>query len=169
MFENPPVPSQIVPAITALVAVAAVVLTYLQFFRKPKPQPVPHVTVPPSGKPRILIVDDDRSFAASLALTLNGDYDVMACTRPADAEHAITNARDQEKPFSVALIDYNMPQWPGTDLIATLRVNQPHCYVILISGAFVEDGKGKPDAFWLKDPLKIGAWKAQIDAITQGA
>lgn len=154
----------------ALVAVAGAVLTYLQFFRKPKPSPAPHVSIPPNGNPRVLIVDDDRQFATCLALALNGDYDVTACTRPVDAERAISEARHEGKPFSVALIDYNLPQWPGTDIIRTLRVNQPHCYVILISGAFIDgDVDGKPDTFWLKDPLRVGKWKSQIDALMENS
>jgi signal transduction histidine kinase len=86
-------------------------------------------------RPSVLIVDDDLSFAESLAdmIELRG-YDSTYVDTPERALAAIGDIEEDELPFPVALIDVRLGGVSsGVDLIARLRVKQPDLICVLMT------------------------------------
>ena len=82
------------------------------------------------SKARVLLVDDEREFAATLTerLRLRG-YEASAAFTAEEAIAAVgTSAPD------VVLLDLNLPGVRGVELLLTLRQLLPRAEVILLSG-----------------------------------
>jgi len=106
--------------------------------------PAPHEgghAVP--GEPRvsenlsILIVDDDlhyRSFLAKVIEALDGVELV-----PPAANGRIALARLQSKSVDLVLLDMQMPEMSGLEVLRRVRENHPDIGVIMISGAYASD------------------------------
>jgi len=80
--------------------------------------------------PRILAVDDDRFVRRIITRVLQGLGHVV--TSAADGEEALRLAR--ETPFSLALVDYEMPGIHGLQVLSRLREIQPGCLRVLMTG-----------------------------------
>jgi DNA-binding NarL/FixJ family response regulator len=82
---------------------------------------------------RVLIVDDHRMFADSLARLLNDepDLEVVEVATTGTAGVALAAALQP----SVALVDYNLPDMNGVALTAKIRQETPHTYVVMLTGA----------------------------------
>ncbi|NUH63759.1 response regulator [Sulfitobacter sp. S0837] len=67
---------------------------------------------------KLLLVDDEPDIleVAELALTMSGEFDIIACASGAEA---IDRARDLLP--EVVLLDYRMPQMRGTEVLDRLR------------------------------------------------
>lgn len=89
----------------------------------------------PVPLPRILIVDDNRDLAQSLAEVLEGeDYTVrVACS----GEEAIDLARETE--FDVALLDIRLPGIDGVTVLRKLMGLQPALAAMMMTGARVPE------------------------------
>ncbi len=69
----------------------------------------------------MLIVDDDKRVALSLALLLRGDHDVEASVEPrAVAARILAGER-----FDVIVCDLSMPEMTGMDLYAAIAEKAP--------------------------------------------
>lgn len=80
---------------------------------------------------RLLIVDDDASLTAMLALHLvDRGYEVTRAD-------CYTRARQLFKPgaFDAALLDYRLPDGSGLELALELRAADPRIRLILMSGS----------------------------------
>lgn len=116
------------------------------------------------GKARVLIVDDEREFATTLAerLLLRG-YDARAAFTTAEALAAVAAAHPD-----VVLLDLNLPGVRGVELLLTLRQQLPHGEIILLSGHLdlAEKIEGvRIDAFGLLlKPVELPELIAKIDA-----
>jgi len=66
----------------------------------------------PTGKARVLIVDDDLNIARTLQRILADDFDVVALTSPLEAFHLILAGRR----FSAIVCDIRMPELTGMEL-----------------------------------------------------
>lgn len=139
VIENPPTFAQVVTVVTTLIAVATAVLGYLAFFRKAKPPPpAPHVSVPPTDKPRILIVDDEKALLRALEVALNGDYNVKLFSDPHDAlDRIIQWHREPQQPIALAIIDYWMPEIDGMKFVTIMKQLYPGTPLVFFSGASV--------------------------------
>ena len=82
------------------------------------------------SKGRILIIDDDRDFAAGLNdfLTVTG-YGVAVAHGPGDARHVL-----QRFDAEVALLDVRLEHGSGLDLIAPLKAARPGLVFIITTG-----------------------------------
>ncbi len=88
---------------------------------------------PPIG---VLIVDDHRMFAESLArlLATDGDLNVLGVATSASAAFALA---EQTRP-QVALVDYQMPGQDGLEIVAELKRRAPDLLVLMLSGVVDE-------------------------------
>lgn len=115
-------------------------------------------------KARVLLVDDEREFATTLAerLSLRG-YDARAAFSAEAALAAVEAAAPD-----VVLLDLNLPGVRGVELLLTLRQMLPHGEIILLSGHLdlAEKIEGvRLDAFGLLlKPVVLAELIAKIDA-----
>ena len=79
---------------------------------------------------RILIVDDEEGARESLEVILEEHYDVEAVE---DGMSAL--ARIQEKPFDVVLLDVNMPEVNGLEVLRRIKDHNDSIEVIMVSAA----------------------------------
>jgi DNA-binding response OmpR family regulator len=116
------------------------------------------------GKARVLLVDDEREFAATLTerLRLRG-YDALAACTADDALAAVAAAAPD-----VVLLDLNLPGVRGIELLMTLRQQLPNAEIILLSGHLdlAEKIEGvRLDAFGLLfKPVELPELIEKIDA-----
>lgn len=85
---------------------------------------------PPAGKPRLLLVDDERQVLDGLALHLRRRYEVVARTSGADALATL----EQEASFVGVISDLRMPGMNGVQLLAEVRQRAPETARILLTG-----------------------------------
>lgn len=146
-------------AVTATIGALAGLLTLVIRWRRmrgaaavPAPAEAPAPPAPlvhpaaPSGRPRILFVDDEPSFARVVrrVLTARG-YDVDLAATP---EEAIAATRRHG--YALIIADYHLPGMTGLVLLDRLRTR-----TILYSGGFVGDGT---------DAASVGA-EGRVDAV----
>jgi DNA-binding response OmpR family regulator len=112
----------------------------------------------------VLLVDDEREFAATLTerLGLRG-YEARAAFTAAEAVAAVAASAPD-----VVLLDLNLPGVRGVELLLTLRQLLPHGEIILLSGHLdlAEKIEGvRIDAFGLLlKPVVMAELTAKIDA-----
>ena len=116
------------------------------------------------NKARVLLVDDEREFAATLTerLSLRG-YEASAVFTAEEAIAAVgASAPD------VVLLDLNLPGVRGVELLMTLRRLLPNGEIILLSGHLdlADKIEGvRIDAFGLLlKPVEMSELTAKIDA-----
>jgi DNA-binding NarL/FixJ family response regulator len=85
---------------------------------------------------QVLIVDDHAMFAESLQRALEGEADIHIMAVSYTAADAIAVV-DREKP-DVVLMDYELPDAPGTDAAAIIKRRHPESQVVMLTG-FVND------------------------------
>ena len=116
------------------------------------------------SKARVLLVDDEREFAATLTerLSLRG-YEASAAFTAEEAIAAVAASAPD-----VVLLDLNLPGVRGVELLMTLRQLLPHGEIILLSGHLdlAEKIEGvRIDAFGLLlKPVEMAELTAKIDA-----
>jgi DNA-binding response OmpR family regulator len=112
----------------------------------------------------VLLVDDEREFAATLTerLRLRG-YEAQAAFSAEESLAAVAAA-----PPDVVLLDLNLPGVRGVELLMTLRQLLPHGEIILLSGHLdlADKIEGvRIDAFGLLlKPVDMAELTAKIDA-----
>jgi CheY-like chemotaxis protein len=84
----------------------------------------------PSGKPRVLIVDDDVDLATTLAETISDlGWEGMPCSHVPDALQRIREAQ-----YSALFVDLVLPGASGVDLLRVALARNPKLPAILMSG-----------------------------------
>ena len=87
-------------------------------------------------KKKILIIDDDKFFSASLReVLLNEGYDVILAVESESGYDLL----EQEKP-DLLLVDVLIPGLDGVSLCEKIRQNEslPHIPIILMTGVFTD-------------------------------
>jgi DNA-binding NarL/FixJ family response regulator len=84
----------------------------------------------------VLIVDDHRMFAESLARLLAAEADIAVVGVATSASDAIALAQDAHP--QVALVDYQMPGHDGLEIVAELKRRTPELLVLMLSGVVDE-------------------------------
>ena len=82
---------------------------------------------------RVLVVDDHRMFAESLARLL-GDEDGIEVIGVAASSEEGVGAVQRLKP-DVVLVDYRMPDRDGVETAATIKELDPSCMVVMLTGS----------------------------------
>lgn len=83
-------------------------------------------------KNRLLIVEDDELLGLSLVKFFSKEYDVTLCGTFADAKNTLLS-----EAFDVAVLDVNLPDGEGTDLLSILK-NSPGGTEAIIVTAYPE-------------------------------
>ena len=82
------------------------------------------------GRPRILVVDDDLSFAQVLAETISErGWDAHPCSEPADARQRV-----RDRSYSGLFIDMVLPGTSGAEILRDALAAHPRRPAILMSG-----------------------------------
>ena len=88
-------------------------------------------TWPPdaAGKACVLLVDDDRLVLEALTLVLSDLYQVVGATSAAQALTILEVAR-----VDLIILDYCLPDRPGTDVVRIVKHEHPSLPVVIITG-----------------------------------
>jgi len=90
---------------------------------------------------RILVVDDEVGVCCVLQhLLIRAGYAVTAIT---DGRAAIEAIRQDD--YAAALIDLNLGEFDGNEVIRAARAAKPDMPVVMMSGMVLESGRGAPD------------------------
>jgi DNA-binding NarL/FixJ family response regulator len=82
---------------------------------------------------RIMVVDDHDTFRDPLAFMLERESDLTVVARPRSLSEARTVLESAEPAVDVAIVDLNLPDGSGTDLIKDLRGSQPRAKALVLS------------------------------------
>lgn len=83
-------------------------------------------------KHNILLVDDDANFRMATSDFLKDEGFFVKAVET--CSEAVAHIKQKTIPFSLALIDYHMPEMKGSDLIKELRELNPHLNLLGFSG-----------------------------------
>ncbi len=103
----------------------------------------------------ILVVDDDRSVACSIAGLL--EFEGFDAVIAEDGRAGLAAVETQA--FDLVIVDIFMPRMDGLETIAALRRHQPDLPIIAISG-FVPRHSALPAGDALASAVELGAWCA---------
>lgn len=93
----------------------------------------------PQERNNLLIVDDDHGFLDLLKDVFKPyDFKVTCVDKPTDAV-----AKAKDKPFDVVLLDYQLPQLNGDQLIAVMQEINPRTRFIVLTGMGGEEIEDK--------------------------
>lgn len=87
---------------------------------------------PTHGQPRVLLVEDERAVGAALTDCL----EQIGCTvvsKP-DLGSAEASARDERELFDVAILDLELPDGNGLELVEFLRTRTNPCASLILTG-----------------------------------
>lgn len=91
------------------------------------------MTDPESGTIGVLIIDDHRMFAESLARLLGGEEGIAVLGTAAGWSEGIELA-DRLRP-QVVLVDYQMPEQDGVAIAAEIKRRDPKIMVVMLAGS----------------------------------
>jgi CheY-like chemotaxis protein len=90
---------------------------------------------------RVLIVDDDVSFAEGLELVLEEDGRIDVVARAANGAEALRLAREREPDLIV--MDIAMPRMDGVSAARRLQKTCPGARVVMLTGSDVEADRNR--------------------------
>ena len=82
---------------------------------------------------RIMVVDDHDTFRDPLAFMLEREPDLTVVARPRSLSEAREDLQSAEHAVDVAIVDLNLPDGSGTDLIRELRSSLPQATALVLS------------------------------------
>jgi two-component system, cell cycle sensor histidine kinase and response regulator CckA len=142
------------------------------------PSAAPHgegtaASVAVSSPPTVLLVDDHDNTRNSSKFLLEsrecGNFEVLAC---ATGRAALESLQTRLADVAVAVLDMNLPDVKGIDLLAALRQIKPALPIIAVSG-FGRDHFAweraieQPDVF-LPKPFDVAELAAKLDEVLRG-
>lgn len=79
----------------------------------------------------VLLVEDDPIFAETVVdlLSLAADCDVVSCLRASEALDKV-----QSKSFDLIMLDWQLPDMSGLDLLKKIKSINPDCIVMMMTG-----------------------------------
>ena len=82
-----------------------------------------------SGKPMVMVIDDEHDLTDVLSMLLGDYYDLRVFNDPVEALKNINNGT-----YKLFLTDLNMPQMQGRDVIAKIRAVHPNVPIVVMTG-----------------------------------
>jgi DNA-binding NarL/FixJ family response regulator len=82
---------------------------------------------------QIMVVDDHDTFRDPLAFMLERESDLTVVARPRSLSEAREVLEGTELAVDVAIVDLNLPDGSGTDLIKDLRASRPRAKALVLS------------------------------------
>jgi DNA-binding NarL/FixJ family response regulator len=82
---------------------------------------------------RIMVVNDHDTFRDPLAFMLEREPDLTVVARPRSLSEAREDLQSAEHAVDVAIVDLNLPDSSGTDLIRELRSSLPRAMALVLS------------------------------------
>ena len=82
---------------------------------------------------RIMVIDDHDTFRDPLAFMLESEPDLTVMARPRSLSEAREVLESAEFAVDVAIVDLNLPDGSGTDLIKNLRASRPRAKALVLS------------------------------------
>jgi DNA-binding NarL/FixJ family response regulator len=82
---------------------------------------------------RIMVVDDHDTFRDPLAFMLEREPNLTVVARPRSLSEAKEVLENTELAVDVAIVDLNLPDGSGSDLIKVLRRSHPHAKALVLS------------------------------------
>jgi DNA-binding NarL/FixJ family response regulator len=82
---------------------------------------------------RIMVVDDHDTFRDPLAFMLERESDLSVVARPRSLSEAREILGSAEFVVDVAIVDLNLPDGPGADLIRELKSSRPRATALVLS------------------------------------
>jgi len=82
---------------------------------------------------RIMVIDDHDTFRDPLAFMLEREPDLTVVARPRSLSEAREVLENAELAVDVAILDLNLPDGSGTDLIKDLRASRPRVKALVLS------------------------------------
>lgn len=83
----------------------------------------------PISKYQILVVDDNQKFALEMKSTLSDEYEVTTAFNAQSAMQSMTVSN-----FNLILLDYEMPDFSGFQLLKILKQRHPEKPIIMLTG-----------------------------------
>lgn len=80
-----------------------------------------------------MVVDDHNTFRDPLAFMLEREPDLTVVARPRSLSEAREDLQSAEHAVDVAIVDLNLPDGSGTDLIRELRSSLPRAMALVLS------------------------------------
>ncbi len=81
----------------------------------------------------IMVVDDHDTFRDPLAVMLEREPDLTVVARPKSLSEAREDLQSAQHAVDVAIVDLNLPDGSGTDLIKDLRSSHPRAKALVLS------------------------------------
>ena len=102
---------------------------------------------PVKNRPRVLVVDDSQGVRQLVGAALSGQgFDVVVASSAYEAERELSNTA-----FDALVVDYQMPDSDGVELVEKVRLGSQSLPVIMVSAVATPEDQDR-------------AWKAGVDA-----
>ena len=92
-----------------------------------------------------MVVDDHDTFRDPLAFMLEREPDLTVVARPRSLSEAREDLQSAEHAVDVAIVDLNLPDGSGTDLIRKLRNSLPRATALVLSATTDHKTLGQRD------------------------
>jgi DNA-binding response OmpR family regulator len=123
----------------------------------------------PETRARVLVVDDDAEMRALLRRTL--EFDGHRVTERDRGTHVLAALR--EDAFDLIILDKEMPEMTGLDLLPSLRREFPRVPVLLVTafgGRQVETSALRLGATrYLEKPFRLSQFREVVDGLLAGS
>jgi CheY-like chemotaxis protein len=115
---------------------------------------------------RILIVEDDPDICEILEvfLTSRGRFEVVVARTGAEAVASV-----RERPPDAAVVDLELPDADGAEVVARLREEVPHLPAVACSGKRPADAAGAGFASFHRKPIDLSALVRDVEGLLRGA
>jgi PleD family two-component response regulator len=120
------------------------------------------------GRPRILVVDDDLTFAQTLAETISErEWAAHPCTDVADAQE-----RAKDTSYSGFFIDVVLPNRSGTDILREAMATGTRRPAVLMSGqdvdpALILEALSQGPVMFIRKPMSLADLDSALDMFRQ--
>ncbi len=119
--------------------------------------------------PHVLLIEDDKEVVAWLSRLLEADQRVLSVAGRLDQARLLLGTR----PFAVAIVDLNLPDGRGVDLLPALRAAHPEAGILVFSAhesdeSIIQALEAGADDYVVK-PVAPAVFRARLAALQRRA